>query len=451
MIATHTKIFHRIAILGMGRSGQAVLDACIEDGILVNVFDDKGPTSRTEACFRNFNDWDMDGLAAMVISPGIPHHHPAPHPAAKRCVDAGVPIISEVEFALRRGRAGRWISITGTNGKSTTTALIGHILEQAGINSAVGGNIGAAVTALKPVGADGVNVIELSSYQLEVTPSLRSDIAVILNITPDHLDRHGGMTGYIRAKEQVLASVSADGLAVLGEGEVLDDLANRYQDRIEIIRLTRAEQQEEASHIAPFENMALKGLHNAQNTLAVRYVCRALGLREAEIDKGIASFAGLPHRLQPAGQIDNILFVNDSKATNGEAAARALASFENIHWCAGGIAKEDGLDACIPHLSHVTKSYLFGACANDFAASLSEHIPVSCFNTLEEAIEAASLSARQERSSDQQVILLSPAAASFDQYTSFEARGMQFCALAAAQIDKLAILSEQSSLRGHHV
>ena len=220
MIATHTKIFNRIAILGMGRSGQAVLDACVADGILVNVFDDKGPTSRTETCFRNFNDWDMDGLEAMVISPGIPHHHPAPHPAAKCCVDAGVPIISEVEFALRRGRAGRWISITGTNGKSTTTALIGHILEKAGINSAVGGNIGAAVTALKPVGADGVNVIELSSYQLEVTPSLRSDIAVILNITPDHLDRHGGMTGYIRAKEQVLASVSADGLAVLGEGKV---------------------------------------------------------------------------------------------------------------------------------------------------------------------------------------------------------------------------------------
>ena len=450
MTKTHKKIFNRIAILGMGRSGQAVLDACIEDGILVNLFDDKGAAPQTEAYFRDFNDWDMDGLDAMVISPGIPHHYPAPHPAAKRCIDAGVPIISEVEFALRRGRAGRWISITGTNGKSTTTALIAHILGQAGINCSVGGNIGAAVTALKPVGADGVNVIELSSYQLEVTPSLCSDIAVIMNITPDHLDRHGGMAGYIRAKEQVLASVNTDGLAVLGEGEALDELASCYQDRMKIIRLTRAEQQEEASHIAPFENLALKGLHNAQNTLAARYVCRTLGLSEAEIDKGIASFAGLPHRLQPAGQIDNILFVNDSKATNGEAAARALASFENIHWCAGGIAKEDGLDACIPYLSHVAKSYLFGACANDFAASLSEHIPVSCFDTLEEAVEAASLSARQERSS-QQVILLSPAAASFDQYTSFEARGMQFCALAAAQIDKLATPSEQSSLRGHHV
>jgi len=450
MTKTQKKIFNRIAILGMGRSGQAVLDACIEDGILVNLFDDKGAAPQTEAYFRDFNDWDMDGLDAMVISPGIPHHYPAPHPAAKRCIDAGVPIISEVEFALRRGRAGRWISITGTNGKSTTTALIAHILGQAGINCSVGGNIGAAVTALKPVGADGVNVIELSSYQLEVTPSLCSDIAVIMNITPDHLDRHGGMAGYIRAKEQVLASVNTDGLAVLGEGEALDELASCYQDRMKIIRLTRAEQQEEASHIAPFENLALKGLHNAQNTLAARYVCRTLGLSEAEIDKGIASFAGLPHRLQPAGQIDNILFVNDSKATNGEAAARALASFENIHWCAGGIAKEDGLDACIPYLSHVAKSYLFGACANDFAASLSEHIPVSCFDTLEEAVEAASLSARQERSS-QQVILLSPAAASFDQYTSFEARGMQFCALAAAQIDKLATPYEQSSLRGHHV
>ena len=451
MATTHTKIFHRIAILGMGRSGQAVLDACIEDGISVNVFDDNGATPRTKAYFRDFNDWDMDGLEAMVISPGIPHSHPAPHPAAKRCIEAGVPIISEVEFALRRGRTGRWVSITGTNGKSTTTALIGHILGQAGIHCAIGGNIGAAVTALMPVGADGVNVIELSSYQLEVTPSLRSDIAVIMNITPDHLDRHGSMAGYIRAKEQVLASLPEAGLAVLGEGEALDELASRYQDRLEIIRLTRAEQQEEASHIAPFENLALKGLHNAQNTLAARYVCRTLGLDEAEIDKGIASFAGLPHRLQPAGQIGNILFVNDSKATNGEAAARALASFENIHWCAGGIAKEDGLDACIPHLSHVAKSYLFGACADDFAASLAEHIPVSCFDTLEEAVEAASLSARQETAPDQQVILLSPAAASFDQFTSFEARGVHFCALAAAQIDKLATASDQLSLRGHHV
>jgi len=451
MATTHTKIFHRIAILGMGRSGQAVLDACIEDGISVNVFDDNGATPRTKAYFRDFNDWDMDGLEAMVISPGIPHSHPAPHPAAKRCIEAGVPIISEVEFALRRGRTGRWVSITGTNGKSTTTALIGHILGQAGIHCAIGGNIGAAVTALMPVGADGVNVIELSSYQLEVTPSLRSDIAVIMNITPDHLDRHGSMAGYIRAKEQVLASLPEAGLAVLGEGEALDELASRYQDRLEIIRLTRAEQQEEASHIAPFENLALKGLHNAQNTLAARYICRALGLGEAEIDKGIASFAGLPHRLQPAGQIGNILFVNDSKATNGEAAARALASFENIHWCAGGIAKEDGLDACIPHLSHVAKSYLFGACADDFAASLAGHIPVSCFDTLEEAVEAASLSARQETAPDQQVILLSPAAASFDQFTSFEARGVHFCALAAAQIDKLATPSDQPSLRGHHV
>ena len=196
--------------------------------------------------------------------------------------------------------------------------------------------------------------------------------------------------------------------------------------------------------------MALKGLHNAQNTLAVRYVCRALGRERQKLIRALQA-AGLPHRLQPAGQIDNILFVNDSKATNGEAAARALARIENIHWCARGIAKEYGLDACIPHLSHVTKSYLFGTCDNDFASSLSGHIPVSCFDTLEEAIEAASLSARQERSCDQQVILLSPAAASFDQYTSYEERGMQFCTLAATQIDKLATLSELSSLGGHRV
>ena len=472
MVNTPITAFNHIAILGMGRSGRAVLAACLADGISVTVYDDKGATKDIEAYFSSFENWQMHKLDALVISPGIAHHHPAPHPAAQRCIEAGVPIISEVEFALRRGRAGRWISITGTNGKSTTTALIGHILDCAGRPCGIGGNIGAAVTALDAVGEDGVNVIELSSYQLEVTPSLNSDIAIIMNITPDHLDRHGGMQGYIRAKEQVLATLKPGGLAILGEGEALDALSDkytRYKDatdknarnkdarnkdagNINLTRLTASAIKAEASHIASFNNLALTGLHNAQNCLAARMVCRALGLNDTEIDTGIASFAGLPHRLQPAGQINNILFVNDSKATNGEAAAHALASFENIHWCAGGIAKEDGLDACLPHLGHVVQTYLFGACARDFADSLQGQVPTSCFDTLDDALAAASASAQHSAQTDQQVILLSPAAASFDQFPSFEARGQHFCALAAAHIDQLTpAASPASPMGGGHV
>ena len=233
MAQTNTKAFNHIAILGLGRSGQAVLDACICDGITVSLYDDQlfkntPADNRAETYLEHYDNWEMDKLDALIISPGIPHNHPKPHPAAKACAKAGIPILSEVEFALRRGREGRWVSITGTNGKSTTTALVGHILEQAGIDCAIGGNIGAAITTLQNVGADGVNIIELSSYQLEITPSLRSDIAVIMNITPDHLDRHGGMQGYIAAKEQVLTSLTPEGLAILGDGEALDDLSKKY-------------------------------------------------------------------------------------------------------------------------------------------------------------------------------------------------------------------------------
>lgn len=461
MAQTNTKAFNHIAILGLGRSGQAVLDACICDGITVSLYDDQlfkntPADNRAETYLEHYDNWEMDKLDALIISPGIPHNHPKPHPAAKACAKAGIPILSEVEFALRRGREGRWVSITGTNGKSTTTALVGHILEQAGIDCAIGGNIGAAITTLQNVGADGVNIIELSSYQLEITPSLRSDIAVIMNITPDHLDRHGGMQGYITAKEQVLTSLTPEGLAILGDGEALDDLSKKYgkksDGQLRISRLAKSAVAAEARHIAGFENLALRGLHNAQNCLAAREVCRALGLSNAQIDAGIESFSGLPHRLQPAGQIDNILFVNDSKATNGEAAAHALASFENIHWCAGGIAKEDGLDACMPHLGHVVQSYLFGACAHAFANSLRGQVPVSCFETLEEAIEAASASAQNSPPSRQQVILLSPAAASFDQFSSFEARGQHFCALAAAEVAKrTSNPSSPDSIGGRHV
>ncbi len=444
MAIKHTKPFEKIAILGLGRSGMAVLSVCHENAIQAVIYDDRNGAEKSlseadKALFCHYEQWNWTEIDALIISPGIAHNHPVPHPAAATASKADIPVISEVEFALRMGRKGRWVTITGTNGKSTTTALIGHILKIAKIKHAVGGNIGAAVTALPCVGEDGVNVIELSSYQLETTPSLSADITVLLNITADHLDRHGGLDGYIAAKEQALISTKDNGVAIIGNGPVLDRLADRHQQRLSVMRLYVDEIEKEEQSPAKQNNLALSGKHNAENSLAARLVCQKLGLENQQIDTAIASFAGLPHRLQPTGQIGHILFINDSKATNGTAAARALAAYKNIHWCAGGLAKEDGLDACLAYLGHVTKGYLYGKAADEFSRILNGKLCVSCHETLDQAVRAASQSAqRVSRETDElQVILLSPAAASFDQFSSFEERGEKFCALVAEEIEHI--------------
>lgn len=435
--------FKNIAILGLGRSGMAVLKRARQLGIGVDIFDDKAPSGPLPHAVSKPEDWKWERLDAVVISPGIAHHHPWPHPLADKARKYEIEIISEVEFALRISRPRRWISITGTNGKSTTTALVGHILKSADIDCAIGGNIGEAVTGLPEIDVSGLYVIELSSYQLEITPSLTSDVGVILNISPDHLDRHGGMDGYIRAKEQVLKSVQPGGLAILGSGDALDKMAKDYQDTRHIIRLDTPSLSAEYKRGIQAINPALFGQHNSQNCLAARLICRKFGLDDRQIDCAMQSFPGLAHRLQPAGQFEQILYVNDSKATNAEAAARALASYRNIHWCAGGIAKSDGIEACLPYLSHVSHSYLYGRAAEEFAQTLRPRLPVSRYETLEQAVSAASQTAfaamaQSENKDDKQVILLSPAAASFDQFASFEARGELFCKLAAKEISKMA-------------
>ncbi|MEC7207926.1 MAG: UDP-N-acetylmuramoyl-L-alanine--D-glutamate ligase, partial [Pseudomonadota bacterium] len=389
-----------------------------------------------EALFKPPDDWPWDELEAVVISPGIPHEFPAPHQAVNLADMHDVPVISEIEFALRTTRQGRWIAITGTNGKSTTTALTGHILRQAGLNAVIGGNIGDPVTGLPVQDEDGIAVIELSSYQLETTPSLRADVRVILNITPDHLDRHGGWDGYVAAKQAVLATATADQLVILGQGEALDETAEAWHQHARILRLDNACLNEEKQHNAQADNPVLQGEHNCQNCAAARLICREMGVSDQQINEGIASFGGLPHRLQPAGRYKHIRFINDSKATNAEAAAKALASFTHIHWCAGGLAKEDGLSACLPYLTNVQHGYFYGRCAVEFAQAVTGKLPNSVHQTLEEAVEAATLSAGQSPQEDQ-VILLSPAAASFDQFTSFEARGEAFCQIAEQQIAHL--------------
>ena len=258
---------------------------------------------------------------------------------------------------------------------------------------------------------------------------MRAEIRVILNITPDHLDRHGGWDGYVKAKQAILATATSDDLVILGPGDVLDRLTAEKHQSYKLIRL------DETSPAKHPDNPVLQGQHNQQNSAAASVICRQFGLTDDFIDKSIKSFAGLPHRLQPAGQFRQIRFINDSKATNGEAAAKALASFSQIHWCAGGLAKEDGLSACMPYLGNVCHGYFYGQCKELFAETVKSKINVSQHNTLEHAVPAAAKAAGQHLG-DEQVILLAPAAASFDQFASFEARGETFCRLASEHIAK---------------
>jgi len=400
-------------------------------GALTWLHDDHGALRDDPPCgatLANWQDWPWDELTSMVISPGIPHAHPQPHPAAARAGEAGVEVISEIEIAMRAAPQARIVAITGTNGKSTTTALTGHCLRSAGRAVAVGGNIGDAACNLDDPGADGVIVLELSSYQLETTPSLRADIAMLLNITPDHLARHGGMEGYVAAKARILDAAGAEGLVVIGTGLHLDPLADARRKaggKVSIINPADA-----PATIAGVASLA--GPHNAENAAAAAACLAALGLSEDEIAEGMASFAGLPHRLQTVASHGGISFVNDSKATNGVAAAKALAAFDNVYWIAGGEAKEDGLGEAALETAKVAHAYLIGSAAQAFAAELDGIVETSLSGDLETATTSAFADASAATGTDGRdaTILLSPAAASFDQFASFVARGDAFTAIA---------------------
>ena len=433
----------KVGILGLGTSGMAAARSLDAAGASAWLHDDRMVPSELpgSATSCDWQDWPWDQLDSVVISPGIPHHHPRPHPAAAKAKEAGIEVISEVEIALRASPSARLVAITGTNGKSTTTALIGHCLQSAGVPNAVGGNIGDAACNLSDPGADGVIVLELSSYQLETTPSLAADVAIILNITPDHLDRHGGMDGYVAAKAQVLTALDRQqpqgGLAILGGGDDhVRHLASlcRENGRTDGSQLVIADAADAPQTVR--NNSALAGSHNAENAAAAAACLRHLGLGEAAIEAGMAGFAGLAHRMQPVAHLDanggRITFVNDSKATNGVAAARALGAFDNIYWIAGGEAKQDGLGEAADALAAVKKAYLIGSAAADFAAALDGRCASHQAGTIEIATESAfedATSAVNAGSGDA-TILWSPAAASFDQFASFVARGEAFTAIA---------------------
>jgi UDP-N-acetylmuramoylalanine--D-glutamate ligase len=373
-----------------------------------------------------------------VLSPGIPHTLPAPHPIAAAALAAGVPVWSDAELLFRAVRAAgsraRFIGVTGTNGKSTTTALVAHILEGAGLAVAAGGNLGPAALALPFLDHNGLYVLEMSSYMLERIGTLRFDAAVMLNLSPDHLDRHGDMTGYAAAKRAIFARQRDGDLAVVG----LDDVPSRAM-AAELNATTVSGDHEadlwcEAGVLrdaaGPIlrmaEAQALPGAHNAQNAAAAAAVALHVGVSRADVARGIASFTGLPHRQRLVATVDGVPYVDDSKATNADAAARALGCYDRIIWIAGGIAKAGGAAPLAPFFPRIAHALLIGQDAPMFAAVLAD-VPHSIVGTLEAAVPAArDLAAR----TGADVVLLSPACASFDQFSGYPARGQRFAELA---------------------
>jgi UDP-N-acetylmuramoylalanine--D-glutamate ligase len=451
MIAVTEFNNERVAVLGLARSGLAAAQALQRGGARVMAWDDAAKRREDAAAVGlplvDLAATDLTGVRALVLSPGIPHTFPAPHRVAARARDAGVPIIGDIELLARSCRSARYVGVTGTNGKSTTTALVAHILASAGRRVAAGGNIGVPALLLDALGADGTYVLEMSSYQLELTPSLAFDVAVLLNITPDHLDRHGGMAGYVAAKELIFARQREGQSAVIGIDDptcrgIAARLAAGKRQRVVTIsaqdaadvfvadgRLIDAMAGERRSVLDLRAVERLPGRHNWQNAAAAYAVVRCLGLGADAAVAGIRSFAGLAHRQELIAVIDGVRYVNDSKATNADATANALACYDAIYWIAGGIAKEGGIAALAPFFPRIRRAFLIGEAAPAFAATLEGRVAYERSGTLDAAVAAAHAAARGQKGA---AVLLSPACASFDQFSDFEARGARFRALVEA-------------------
>ncbi|HVY13737.1 MAG TPA: UDP-N-acetylmuramoyl-L-alanine--D-glutamate ligase [Rhodopila sp.] len=364
---------------------------------------------------------------ALVLSPGIPHRLPNPHPAAVRAREAGVPILSDTELLYRAvrgaGSKARFAGITGTNGKSTTTALLAHILVEAGVTAAAGANLGPAALSLPLLPQDAVYVLEMSSYMLERIDTLRFDAAAMLNLSADHLDRHGDMAGYASAKRAIFARQTAGDLAVIGVDDAGSQAMADWLDT-RPARVARVSGQDRPLAQGP----ALPGAHNAQNAAAATVMARFFGVSDDAIAAGLRSFPGLPHRQQRIVTVDGITFVNDSKATNADAAERALVCYDRLIWIAGGMAKEGGIEPLVPLFPRIARAILIGRDAPQFAATLTrEGVPFDMVGTLDAAVPAAFAAAKD---ADAPIVLLSPACASWDQFTGYDQRGDRFAEIA---------------------
>ena len=438
----------RIAVFGLGRSGLTAARALKAGGALPVLWDDS-VSSRMQAEAEGFavedlTSADWSGFAALVLSPGAPLTHPEPHWTVGKAKAAGVEVIGDIELfaraiaALPEAHRPRVVAITGTNGKSTTTALIGWVLKQAGMTVHVGGNIGIGVLALPAPTRDAVYVVEVSSYQLDLTTRFAPDVAILTNISPDHLDRHGGMEGYVAAKARIFAHAD---LSLVGVDEewgrkILADLRRRDKPAVEITTQFPSPARGEGRILASAGSLradgqpvdltaarSLPGRHNAQNAAFAWAVARALGVSHAAAVQGLLTFPGLAHRMEEVGRLGRVRFINDSKATNADAARQALASYERSFWIAGGRAKAGGIDDLEDLFPRVVEAFLIGEASGPFAARLGDtphRISGDMASAVRAAAEAASATGREE------VVLLSPAAASFDQYPDFEARGEAF-------------------------
>ncbi|WP_394692439.1 UDP-N-acetylmuramoyl-L-alanine--D-glutamate ligase [Hyphobacterium sp.] len=454
-----------VAVFGLGRTGITAARALTAGGARILAWDDN-PETRQKAQAAGIELTDLDRadwteVKALVLSPGVPLTHPQPHRLVKKAAEHDVPVMGDMELfasamtALPIDRRPEIIGITGTNGKSTTTSLIGHILKKAGRDVRVGGNIGNAVLGLEPPRAHTIYVLELSSYQLDLVQSLHCDVAIWLNLTEDHIDRHGDMAGYKAAKFRIFANQTESDLAVVG---IDDDHSAGVLSRLKaggIQQVTAISSGHalgrgvyaiggklfDATGTASHEVLdlasapSLPGRHNAQNIAAAYAALRHIGLSADQIASAIRSFPGLAHRLEFIGTQKNVRFFNDSKATNADAAAKALASFDNIYWIAGGRKKEGGIGSLAEYFPRIAKAYLIGEAAEEFAATLASAVPFEMAGTLDNAID---LAARDASSSGRAapVILLSPACASFDQFRDFEHRGDVFRTLVQSGIGK---------------
>jgi UDP-N-acetylmuramoylalanine--D-glutamate ligase len=444
----------KVAVFGLGRTGLTAARALEAGGAQAILWDEK-EAGRAAARAEGFEVADLGTLdwrqfAALMLSPGVPLTHPTPHWTVDMARAAGIQVLGDIELFARTVEAApehkkpKVAAITGTNGKSTTTALLGHVCASAGRDTRIGGNIGFGVLGLPEMHSGAVYVLEVSSYQLDLTSSLKPDVAVLLNISPDHLDRHGGMEGYVAAKKRVLLNQGKGDTAVIGvddpwcqqicteitaanrrtirpisasksmgrgvyvlQGMLYDATGDRV---IEVADLLRAR--------------SLPGRHNWQNAAAAYAAARALGIPMEEVAEGLLSFPGLAHRMETVGQIANVRFVNDSKATNADAARQALSSYPRVYWIAGGQPKDGGIDDLADLFPRVAKAYLIGDGAAQFGRTLESKAPYAMCGTIEAATAAAFTDA--QAAGEDAIVLLSPACASFDQFADFEQRGEAF-------------------------
>jgi len=448
----------KIAVFGLGASGLVSASALLAGGADIIAFDDdaasvaKANAGGIPTADLRQADWSK--ITALVLAPGVPLTHPTPHWIVQLARNANVAVIGDIELFCRERRhdapSAPFVAITGTNGKSTTTALIAHLAASAGIDTQLGGNIGTAILSLQPPRPGRVHVIECSSYQIDLAPSLDPSVGILINLSEDHLDRHGTMQNYAAVKERLVTGVPDNGTAIVGvDDEWCERIAARLAQAgkrvvqisirrklshglyVESGRIMRA-RGGESSLIAELGGIgSLRGLHNAQNAACATAAALAVGLDPAAIQTGLRSFPGLPHRMEEIGRRGAVLFINDSKATNADSAAQALACFSDIFWIAGGRPKTGGIDSLRRFFPRIRKAYLIGEAADQFAATLAEAVPHETTGTIERALAAAARDAAAS-SAQEPVVLLSPACASFDQYRNFEVRGDAFRALVQA-------------------